>query len=607
MQLQRTSIVLAISLSAVIAGPRAAEQNNARGARGAHAKLDRLLGQVEQDAGQNDRIPVIVTTRTGAAERVKGAIHQAGGVLQQDHSFIDAFSAEVPVGRLRALAARTDVLGISADAPVVASADNVGTLADNMLLPTLGLVASPDAGKDVGIAVLDSGIVNHEQIPVTAFYNFLKGGAKVKQFDDYGHGTHVAGMIRSKDDKSDARYRSVAGGARLIGMKVLGANGAGTTSTVIAALDFAIANKSALKIDVINLSLGHPIYEPAATDPLVRAVERAVASGIVVVVAAGNMGLNPQTGLVGYAGITSPANAPSAITVGALDTKNTITRSDDVVAPFSSRGPTWYDGYAKPDVVAPGRRVVSFMAKDSYLYKAYPSWYVNAATRTYMPLSGTSMAAAVTTGVVADIIAESRAVNGSSGPGGGRTPTPNAIKAILQFTAVPVANADTLSQGAGAINPAGAIALAKAIDTGVPVSSWWLTSGITAATTLSNGEVLTWAQRFIWGGEIIWGTHIYSNQPAWGLQVVWGNRAVWGDEIIWGTTDDSVVWGSCATWGDEIIWGTTLLGYDDKGVLVYGDAIDWRFVTADSLVWGSLGTGTNPGSTQFNTLWNPVF
>jgi serine protease AprX len=320
-----------------------------------------------------------------------------------------------------------------------------------------------------------------------------------------------------------------------------------------------------------------------------------------VVVAAGNMGLNPQTGQVGYAGITSPANAPSAITVGALDTKNTVTRSDDAVAPFSSRGPTWYDGYAKPDVVAPGRRVVSFMAKDSYLYKAYPSWYVNAATRTYMPLSGTSMAAAVTTGVVADIIAESRAVNGSSGPGGGRTPTPNAIKAILQFTAVPVANADTLSQGAGAINPAGAIALAKAIDTGVPVSSWWLTSGITAATTLSNGEVLTWAHRFIWG------TQIYSNQPAWGLQVVWGNRAVWGDEIIWGTTDDSVVWGSCATWGDEIIWGTTLLGYDDKGVLVYGDAIDWRFVTADSLVWGSLGTGTNPGSTQFNTLWNPVF
>ena len=240
MHLQRTSVVLAIALSAVIAGPRAAEQHNARGA---HTKLDRILGQVEQNAGQDARVPVIVTTRRGAAERVKGAIHQAGGVPQQDHSFIDAFSAEMPVGQLRALAARTDVVGISADAPVLASADNVGTLADNMLLATLGLAASPNAGKDVGIAVLDSGIVNHEQIPVTAFYNFLKGGAKVKQFDDYGHGTHIAGMIRSKDDKSDARYQSVAGGTRLIGMKVLGADGAGSTSAVIAALDFAIANK----------------------------------------------------------------------------------------------------------------------------------------------------------------------------------------------------------------------------------------------------------------------------------------------------------------------------------------------------------------------------
>jgi serine protease AprX len=370
---------------------------------------------------------------------------------------------------------------------------------------------------------------------------------------------------------------------------------------VLAALDFAIASKSKLKIDVINLSLGHPIYEPAATDPLVRAVERAVASGIVVVVAAGNAGLNPQTGEVGYAGITSPANAPSAITVGAVDTKNTVTRSDDVVAPFSSRGPTWYDAYAKPDVVAPGRRVVSFMAKNSYLYNAHPSWYVNAATRTYMTLSGTSMAAAVTTGVVADLIAESRDANG------GRTPTPNTIKALLQFTAIPVANADALSQGAGAINPAGAMALVRSIDTGVPVSSWWLTSGVTPATTLSNGEVLTWAQRFIWGDEIIWGTQIYSNQAAWGLQVVWGNRAIWGDEIIWGTTDDSIVWGTCATWGDEIIWGTTLLGYDERGVLVYGDAIDWRFVTPDSLVWGSLGGATSPGAAQFDALWNPVF
>ena len=110
-------------------------------------------------------------------------------------------------------------------------------------------------------------------------------------------------------------------------MKVLDEYGSGYSSTVIKAIEFAIANKSQLKIDVINLSLGHPIYEAAATDPLVQAVERAVAAGIVVVVASGNEGINRETGTVGYAGIASPGNAPSAISVGAGDTKNTLTRT----------------------------------------------------------------------------------------------------------------------------------------------------------------------------------------------------------------------------------------------------------------------------------------
>ena len=86
------------------------------------------------------------------------------------------------------------------------------------------------------------------------------------------------------------------------------------------------------------------LLEPAATDPLVQAVELAVRAGIVVVVSAGNYGINPQTGLPGYAGILSPGNAPSAITVGALMTGDTAVRTDDRLAPYSSRGPSWYDG-----------------------------------------------------------------------------------------------------------------------------------------------------------------------------------------------------------------------------------------------------------------------
>ena len=97
-----------------------------------------------------------------------------------------------------------------------------------------------------------------------------------------------------------------------------------------------------------------PIYQPAADDPLVQAVEKAAATGVIVVASAGNYGTNTETGAVGYAGTTSPGNAPSAITVGAYNHQGTNGRRDDRVTSYSSRGPSWYDAFAKPDVVAPG-------------------------------------------------------------------------------------------------------------------------------------------------------------------------------------------------------------------------------------------------------------
>ena len=102
------------------------------------------------------------------------------------------------------------------------------------------------------------------------------------------------------------RFQGVAPKARIISLKVLDGDGRGLTSSVLRALEFAIEHQDELKIDVINLSLGHPIYESPETDPLVRAVEDAVRAGIVVVTSAGNYGINQETGEVGYAGSTSP-------------------------------------------------------------------------------------------------------------------------------------------------------------------------------------------------------------------------------------------------------------------------------------------------------------
>jgi hypothetical protein len=161
---------------------------------------------------------------------------------------------------------------------------------------------------------------------------------------------------------------------------------------VIEAIEFAVRQRHRLGIDIINLSLGHPITEPGAHDPLVQAVEAASRAGLIVVVAAGNAG-HREAGTA-YASVLSPANAPSALTVGSLRTQDTVTRADDDVAAYSSRGPTAFDLMAKPDVVAPGHRLrssppaapVRCIAGGERPAPAPPLW--GSGMRPFLPLSG---------------------------------------------------------------------------------------------------------------------------------------------------------------------------------------------------------------------------
>ena len=311
-----------------------------------------------------------------------------------------------------------DVLGVSVDAPVSSASSKTSqqttsltavtktesstlthkTWLSSHLATTLGvdaLVIDGELvdGKKVGVAIIDSGIAPTGDYGIAAFVDFVNGRTD-GPYDDFGHGTHVAGLIASSGVALQRRVSRRGAGRRLIGLKVLDAHGSGLTSTVLAALDYAIVNKAKLGIDVLNLSLGHVIDEPAATDPLVQAVERATAAGLVVVVSAGNYGTNPDTGVTGYAGITSPGNAPSAITVGALDTKLTLTRTDDEVTAYSSRGPTWYDGLAKPDLVAPGHHLTSDVMTTSTLAVELAARYTSATnSRTRTPAGSCGSAA----------------------------------------------------------------------------------------------------------------------------------------------------------------------------------------------------------------------
>jgi len=454
-----------------------------------------------------------------------------------------------------------------------------------VLRATLGLQESW-TGKGVTVAVIDSGLEMSSEFQgrVKAFYDFTGGKTQATSaFDDYGHGTHVAGTIAGSGALSTNKaYHGLATNVQLVVLKVLDATGAGYTSDVVRAIDFAVANKSKFGIDVINLSLGHPIYEPASTDPLVQAVERASKAGIIVLAAAGNNGINPTTGQPGYAGINSPGNAPSAVTVGAVSTSNTVTRNDDRIPDYSSSGPTWYDAIVKPDLLAPGHRIIAVGAKKSTIYQNYPE--LRAADADYIRLSGTSMATAVGSGVVALMIESHRNADPYS-----PALTPNAVKAMLQYSAFAVRNDlgleyDPLREGAGALNGAGAVALARSVDTTTRTGGYWLRPQPVPWSSI-GGENVSWGQAVIWGNAVIWGSGtLPTSQTAWGNAVIWGSTTPWANAsaVIWGS---NVVWTDPQSWGSAVIWGSGSIGTTD------GTAV----------IWGSTG-----GMTAQNTAWKDI-
>src|SRR5215471_14374531 len=187
----------------------------------------------------------------------------------------------------------------------------------------------------------------------------------------------------------------------------------GTDSSVINAINQAISLKNQYNIRVMNLSLGRPVYESYTLDPLCQAVEAAWKAGIVVVVAAGNDGRTNYSAYNGYGSITAPGTDPYVITVGAMNTKATPDRSDDVMTSYSSKGPTAIDHIVKPDLVAPGNRIVSLQAPGSYLATHYPALAIQSPgvcvlggctsgkSGQYLRLSGTSMATPVVAGAAA--------------------------------------------------------------------------------------------------------------------------------------------------------------------------------------------------------------
>lgn len=557
-------------------------------ANAASRKLDSLLQERASHSTGWSR--VIIRASSDLPANLAPIIEQAGGTLGRRLTKIASHVAFVPNGALRRLAASPFVERISLDRDIVGAMERTGaTVGAPAVRQELGF-----NGSGIGVAIIDSGVTPwHDDLSnaagaqrVVRFVDFVNGAQT--PYDDYGHGTHVAGIIAGNGFDSNGARSGIAPGANLIVLKVLDAQGRGHLSNVIAALDYAVEHRSELNIRVVNVSVASGVYESYDLDPLTLAAQRAVAAGITVIAAAGNNGRS-AAGHTQYGGVTSPGNAPWVLTVGASSHMGTVDRADDTIAAFSSRGPGAINGGAKPDLVAPGVGIESLANPNSALYSSASAYLLSGTVGTsylpYLSLSGTSMSAPVVAGTVALMLQANPLL------------TPNEVKAILQFTSQVYPSSDPLTEGAGFLNTKGAVELANYV--GDPLSTRYPDDSM-------------WGKRLIWGNRMVWGGTLTRDANAWWTNVMWGaltvdGRATWfglvcsnadcsstagkwrpdrGDwyNVVWGAicagNDCAIPWTvdvvSTTTGGETVVWGTDS-----------GETVVWGTESGETVVWGT--------------------
>ncbi len=524
----------------------------------------------------SDQVDVIIQFTQAPTARHHQKVLSKGGRLNKVLGIVKAGWYSVPASALAALAADPDVAYISPDRPVSSTSDGSSTAVLDYHTDTVNAPVAWALGLDgtgIGVAVIDSGIINIPDLGGSNYrvvygQNFVSDSDS-SATDQYGHGSHVAGIIGGNGNQSTGSpyfytFQGIAPNVSLISFRVLDQNGAGTDSQVIAAIQTAIQLQSTYNIRVINLSVGRPVYESYTLDPLCQAVEQAWQAGIVVVVAAGNDGRDNSLGTNGYGTITAPGNDPYVITVGAMKTMGTSSRDDDVIASYSSKGPTLYDQVVKPDLVAPGNNIISLYAAGLTLNQLYPGNEIptslyqtngdSTASGTYFLLSGTSMAAPMVSGAAALLLQQSPGL------------TPDQVKARLMKTAYknlipystatdPVtgqtynSQADMFTVGAGYLDIQAALSntdLAPA--TAGSALSPSVTQDASGNIVLVNGSSVIWGGSSVWDNSVVWGPSVLVGTDVNGLSILWGSSVCWGASTMQGY---SVLWGTSVLWGSS--------------------------------------------------------
>ena len=488
-------------------------------------------------------VSVIVQARPGALVAAARQVEQVGGLVGRQLQVINGFSARVPAGQVSRLQGSPAVSSVTENGPVAMQAAAYAPTTDAGSLYTTTVQTGAQAywkagytGKGIDVAVVDTGTAPVPGLAGTGKLingpdlSFESQAPNLRYLDTYGHGTHMAGIIAGRGDAAIAgkypgdttNFLGMAPDARIVSVKVADAMGAADVSQIIAAIDWVVQNKTTngLNIRVLNLSFGTNTTHPYTIDPLCHAVEAAWKKGITVVAATGNAGYYMTPG---GAGLTSPARDPYVISVGATDTKKTTVTTDDAVASFSSSGVVGTGGTKNPDLVAPGKSIISLAVPGSFIDQTYGAG--GAVTGGYMRGSGTSQATAVMSGAAALVLQQHP------------TWTNNQVKALLTTTAKPL-TAGTLTPNA---QGKGTLDLTKALSTTVAAAYSYTNSTGTGTLELARGSA-----------------HLVDNGV-----VLNGERDIFGDAISTSTLASKRTAGTAwtgGTWNGRMWSGSSFSG-----------------------------------------------
>ena len=521
-----------------------------------------------------EQVPVIVQT-TGDTSEAVAAVEANGGEVKRDFSFISAVEATVPVSSLAEVGAQLDSSYISLDAPMQSAGfvdvSNLATAYPFAVnAPAVWNAATPRTGAGVGVAVIDSGVSwsgNSDFLNAdgtSRVTDVIISSTTTNANDGYGHGTHVSGIVGGNGNRLNGKYIGIAPKASILNVKIADDMGATSLGDAIAGVQWAVDNKDLYNIRVMNLSLQSSVAQSYKTDPLDAAVEYAWVRGIVVVVAAGNAGTASDA--VSYA----PANDPFVVAVGATDDAGTPTLADDTVAPFSSRGVT-QDGFVKPDVVAPGRRIVSDINPSSVLAVTEPDRFVDGV---YFRLSGTSMSTPLVSGIVALMLEQNPQLR------------PGQVKYILLQTSQLLPLDSTAKE---------ALADAATFYTGTPLDAdARLTPGrqIRMNFTAKLGAIA-----FVYGSAdpvataAAVGLDMSRVAPAGTtLAAIQWNAIQW-NAIQWNAIQWNAIQWSAIQWS-AIQWGSTAWDSVKWNAIKFGsvkwDAIQWNAIQWSAIQWSAL-------------------